>query len=497
MRSLRPLVVAGVALFFATPAPALDGPELAIEVEGLLQQMNAAMAPAQLLWSPVEVAPEGDALRLRVADLRVDGIDGLDLAMGTVDLRVRESGPGLYTVDDVHLPPRAVVLADGVETGSLALQAERLSATWSAPLGSLTQLDLVLRQVVLQPKLRTTLVADRIGAFLETLPEVNGYGATGLDQAKLSVSLSGVDLAEPSGSLQLGNLSLDLNLQGFDWLALQPLWTILRDQQIAGFFSDETRLRELRRAWIDADPLARSFDYALVVDGLGFVDERKGSVALAHAEMRGVQDAPDRDGLFSSEGAVSAQGLALGGEMAAKLGPYAVLLPQSLSASSRMERAPAGVWAGILFDVISAYTSKDQESALGALLASSESLNQVLAEAGTTMLLRAFTIETPLVKLENKASLRYATGTPFGFVGTWVATLSGLDAALAWTEALPDESVRREASSVILGMRGFGQAIAQADGTTIYRYTIVYPADGAVTLNGFPLDKLFQNALPR
>lgn len=496
---MRALLAAAFAVLYVSPAAALDASGLTGEVEALLQRMRTAAAPAQLLWNPIETVPEGDALRLRLSGLRVDGIEGAsDLEIGTVDLRVREIGPGLFVVDDVHLPPRAVVRQDGIDGGSLAVEVERFSATYSAALGVVTQLDVALRQIVLRPGNDGVFVADRVAALVETLPEVNAYGATGLEVQRLEASIAGLSATATGKALGLDSFAVEANLHGFDWLALRRLWTIFRDQQVAVLLGDQTLLSALRKAWIEADPAVRSYDLAIRLDGLRVVDDREDvDFVLARLESSGVQEATDRDGFFATEGSVRAEGLGVGGAAASKVGPYLALVPHAFSSTTRSERVPASAWSAVFFDLVAVYASGDGEVALAAVLASSQAFNQALAEAGTLLLLRDLTVETPLLKLDNKASLRYATDAKLGVVGTWVATLAGLDSTLLWSEGLPDEEARRSASAIVLGLRGFGQAATQADGTAVHRFNIVYAPDGAVTVNGLPLDTLFQNADPR
>jgi hypothetical protein len=176
--------------------------------------------------------------------------------------------------------------------------------------------------------------------------------------------------------------------------------------------------------------------------------------------------------------------------------PYVDILPRSWSIPLVIEHLPLAVLAASLADLIvasagSPFQAEERLESVGnAVLAA-------LGTAGSYLIIRDLFVEAPLVRLDSKASLAFSPAVEWGVVGNWAVTLTGLDRVLAMAEGMTDPDTKRVLSAVVLGMMGFGQAVALPDGRVGYRFSFFFAPDGTIQMNGYSFGDLMNNAIPQ
>jgi hypothetical protein len=126
-----------------------------------------------------------------------------------------------------------------------------------------------------------------------------------------------------------------------------------------------------------------------------------------------------------------------------------------------------------------------------------ESILQALGAAGSRLIVEGGFIDSALLRMTAAAALAFDPQTPLGLVGTSSLGFFGLDRVLSFAETLADPEAKRMVKMAVLGLMGFGQATAEADGSVGYKFEFFFGPDGNVTMNGFGMGDLMNKAMPQ
>lgn len=501
MRPAFAAAAAALALAFASPAAlALEAEGLKADIESMLADLRAAIAPVTVEAGPIEVVPQGTGFRVTLPGLAVDdAIEGRRFEIGTVALTVTEPGPDLFGFDDVELPQRMAVIEAGKEVGWIALDLDRYSAVYSTAVRDFLQLDFLANGLEVRIPHEAMLVgAGRIAAWIATVPEHEAGAPTGYQRQRQYGSVENLVISSQDSTVEIDRMTFNGGLEGLDLGLYETLVAVVDDLEKAGAAGDTARLGALREALKDAIGIAETYSGGLQIDGLTADDDSgKRAVALQTLRLATSLDTP-RGEAFGSAGLVlSGSGLAIDPAASPEILPYIDLVPQAWNIPVQLEHLPLEALALNLADLI-------YQSAGNALAMPEEQLNQLgqavlnaLGTAGSYLIVRDLFIEAPLLRLDSKASLAFSPNVELGVVGNWALTVSGLDRVLVLAEGFADPDVKRVLSGIVLGMMGFGQAVALPDGRVGYRFSFSFAPDGTVKMNGFSFGDVINKAIPQ
>lgn len=501
---MRPLLVPVLILPLLLQAPpaalALTADELSDAIDGWLDELAAEMAPGSLSHDPLVIEPAGEGFRVTVPGLTLHERDDAlrDLAVGDVSFLVAEPAPGDYAFSEVTLPERlALKDLDGQAHGSLSFDLERLSGTWSSGLGELTQLDFALNGFDLRvPDEGVVIWLGRASALLATLPTADGFFGQTQDYRLGDLVLSG-----PEGTLEIAGIRLDGALEGLDLEAYRTLMAILGDIETAAAKGDDSKLDALRAAMARlaaSDPVATHGEQSITATGLSASGEqgqalgRLASVGLT-ASVEAARGADEGSAALRFDG----EGLELDAAGLPDAAPWLGLVPTRWSLPLRLEKLPmqalSEAMVDLLFDValdpLGGGTARSD-------LAGRAVLN-ALGTAGSRLIIQDLFVESSLARVVSEAALAFDPGTPLGMVGSTATTFFGLDRVLALAEGLADPEAKRWLSTAVLFLMGFGEAVAEPDGTVGYRYQFFLTPEGSVTMNGRGIDDWVNKAIPQ
>jgi hypothetical protein len=272
---------------------------------------------------------------------------------------------------------------------------------------------------------------------------------------------------------------------------------VIADLETAAAQGDDSRVEALGQAVAEAAAFASAFNGGVRLAGIAAYDAT-GARTFWLDSLRfafGV-NTPRQAEFGSASLSFSGEGLVIDPASDPEVAPYVDILPRSWNIPLVVEHLPLDVLAASLADLIVA--------SAGSPFAAEEQLKDVgnavltaLGTAGSYLILRDLFIEAPLLRLESKASLAFSPEVEWGVVGNWAFTLTGLDRVLAMAEGMSDPDTKRVLSAVVLGMMGFGQAVALPDGRVGYRFSFFFAPDGSIQMNGFSFGDLLNNAIPQ
>jgi hypothetical protein len=500
MRSILAVFALALSLALAPPpAEALEAEELRAEVEALLAEARAALAPVELESGAIAVAPEGQALRLTVPDLAFyDPADQRRIVVGTLSVLITQPSPGLYGFDDLRLAERMTVLDGSEEVGWIALDLERFSGVFSLALQEFLQLDLLAQSLEIRmPDEHLLVGAGRIAAWVATVPEHEGQVATGFQRGRQYASVTNLLIADDEATLEIAELVGEGAIDGFDLRLYETLLAVIDDLETAAAQGDDSRVDALRNAVAEAAAFASALSAGVRVKGIAAYDAAGARTFwLDSLRFAFALNTPRQAEFGSASLSFSGEGLAIDPASDPEVAPYIDILPRSWSIPLVVEHLPLDVLAASLADLAvasagSPFQAEERLESVGnAALAA-------LGTAGSYLIVRDLFVEAPLVRLDSKASLAFSPAVEWGVVGNWAVTLTGLDRVLAMAEGMTDPDTKRILSAVVLGMMGFGQAVALPDGRVGYRFSFFFAPDGTVQMNGYSFGDLMNNAIPQ
>lgn len=505
---MRPAVAAAAVVFTLAlappPAAALDAEGLKADIEAMLAEVRAGIAPVTLEAGAVDVVPagdgEGDGFRVTLPGLAIDDpLEGRRFEIGTVSLTMTAPGPGLYGFDDVTLPERMTMTEQGQESGWITLDLERYSGVYSTAVQDFLQLDFLANSFEIRVPSEALLIGGgRIAAWIATVPEHDAKGPTGYQRQRQYGRIEDLIVTSRDSTVEVDRMTVDGAVEGLDLALYETLVAIVEDLEIAGTQGDTAKLAVLRDALTEAIGLAETMRAGLQVGGLRSYDETGKSV-FSLASLGLVMDlvTPRGEAFGSAALALAGEGLNLDPAATPEVGPYIGLVPQSWNIPLKVEHLPLEALALSFADLIygassNALTMPDEQlSSLG------NAVLDALGTAGSYFIVRDLFLEAPLLRLDSKASLAFSPNVELGAVGNWAVTLSGLDRVLALAEGMTDPDAKRMLSATVLGMMGVGQAVALPDGRVGYRFSFTFAPDGTVQMNGFSFGDFLNKAIPQ
>ena len=485
----------------ATPAAAMDADGLKAEVEAMLAEARALVAPATIQIGPVEVVPDGAGFRVTLPDISIDDpVKQQHVAIGTLAATVSEPGPGLFGIDDVSIPERMTVTENGQETGWLALDLDRYSGVYSTGVHDFMQLDLLINSFELRiPEEAVLIGGGRTTAWIATVPEHDASGGlTGYQRQQQYGSVQNMVITSKDAVVEIDQLTVDGASEGLDLAVYENLVAIFDDLELAGAQQDTARLEVLRKSLSEAVDLAETMRAGVQILGLRSFDETGGSTFALDSLRLGFDiDMPRGEDFAAATLALSGEGLSLDAGSNPEIQPYVDLIPHSWNIPLKVDHLPTEALALAMADVV-------YQASGNALTMPEEQLNTLgqaimgaLGTAGSYFIVRDLFLESPLVRLDSKASLAFSPNAQLGVVGNWAVTLTGLDRVLALAEGMSDPDAKRMLSGAVLAMMGVGQATALPDGRVGYRFSFSFAPDGTVQMNGFSFGDFLNKAIPQ
>jgi hypothetical protein len=501
---MRPAFAAAVLVLTLAlappPAEALEAEGLKTQIEAMLAEIRAGIAPAILEMGAVEVVPEGDGFRVTLPGLAVDDrLEGRRFEIGTFALTVTEPGPGLLGFDDVDVPERMRVTEKGQETGWFTLDLERYSGVYSLAIEDFLQLDFLANSFEIRvPEEAVLIGGGRTTAWIATVPEHDAGGPTGYQRQRQYGHIENLVVTSKDSTVEIDQMTVDGAVEGLDLRLYETLVAIVDDLEIAGAQGDTGRLAALREALTEAIGLAETMRAGLQVGGLRSFDESgKDAFALDSLRLSMDLDTPRGEAFGSASLALAGNGLTLDPATSPEVAPYVGLVPQDWNIPLKIEHLPLEALALSVADLI-------YNAAGNALLMPDEQLSNLgnavlgaLGTGGSYFIVRDLFLEAPLLRLDSKASLAFSPNVELGVVGNWAMTLTGLDQVLALAEGMTDPDAKRMLSAAVLGMMGVGQAVALPDGRVGYRFSFTFAPDGTVQMNGFSFGDFLNKAIPQ
>jgi len=501
---MRPILAAAalaVSLSLApAPAPAFEAGELKADIESMLDEVRALIAPVALEAGPLEIVPEGAGFRVTLPGLAInDALEGRRFNLGTLSLWVEEPGPGLIGFDDVSLPDRMTVTEAGKEVGWITLDLDRYSGVYSTAIQEFLQLDFLANSLEIRvPKEALLIGAGRMSAWVATVPEHEGQAATGYQRQRQHGSVANLVITSDEGTVEIGSIAVDGGVDGLDLGLYETLVAVIGDLEKAGAAGDQGRLAALRETLTETIGIAQSMRAALQLADIEAFDEAgRPSFALRSAGLSMDLETPRGEAYGSAALSLSGSGLVIDPASDPDLAPFIGLVPTAWNVPLQVEHLPLEALARSAADLIyeaAASPAAMAEQELGNL---GQAVLQSLGAAGSYLIVRDLFLEAPLVRLDSKASLAFSPNVDLGVVGNWAFTVTGLDRVLALAESLTDPDSKKMLSAVVLGMMGFGQATALPDGRVGYRYSFSFAPDGTIQMNGFAFGDLLNNAIPQ
>jgi hypothetical protein len=497
---MRRRLAATVLLLALAPAPALalTAEELAADVGGFLDGLELQLAPARLRHEPLRVEPAGEGFRVTIPALAIVGVEELrDLAIGDVSFLVAEPTPGNYDFSEVAVPERLEFRGPGGETqGSVSFDLQRLSGSLSRDLGELTRLDFALAAFDVRiPAEGVVMWLGQAEARLDTLPDGQGF-----HRQQQDYRLGDLLVADEEGTLEIAGMSLLASMEGLDLEAYRTLLAIMADIETAAAKGDAGKLDALRQTMSELaaqDPVATDVAQAFTLTGLtghGEQGQRLGSLDRLGFAITATAERGNPEGaatlLFDGEG------LALDPAGVPEAAPYLELIPRRWAIPLRLEKLPLQSLSAAMVDLVFEL-SLDPFAAETQMELAGESVLRALGAAGSRLIVEGGFVESALLRLTLASALAFDPATPLGLVGTSSLGFFGLDRVLSFAETLADPEAKRIVKMAVLGLMGFGQATAEPDGSVGYKYEFFFAPDGNVTMNGFGMGDLMNQAMPQ
>lgn len=487
----------------AAPAAALDAETLERDLEAYVEELQVGMPDGALAVGEIAVTEEGAGLRVFIADiLLVDPLEGESVEVGDVSFLVDEPETGIYAFSEVELPERLSILGPGgEERGSLTFDLDRFSGIFSADLGELTALDLLVRGLELRVPAEGLVVAlAETSGRIETLPEAErreGDTAAARHRQTQSYRLAGLVVSDPEATVEFGEIVVGATIEGLDLEVYRTFMAIIGDLETAADQGDMQRIAGLRQAMGEITHLALLLDQEVFFrDIVAYGPDGTEVMALAEVELGLDVESPLQSESGSASFVFAGSGFRPGPAIAAEAGDFVELIPTDWRLPFRMEKLPledlSDAFVDLIFDITVDPFYGDSQ-----LFAAGDTLLSALGKADTRLIVRDLFIDAPLGRTEAKASLAFAPETPLGVVGMAEFVMTGLDKILVYAEGLSDPEDKRWLSAAVLGLMGVGEAVALDDGSVGYRYSFFLTPEGEVSMNGFGFGDMLNEAIPQ
>jgi hypothetical protein len=131
--------------------------------------LAAMVATGELAHGAVAVEPEGDGYRVTIADTVFKPAPDMELHVGTLRYIHVPVDDELVRYEDAGIDsPIAIRKADGSDTGSMAIDIERVEGTWLKPLQAFVSLDVLLSAMQFESPDDPTVQLDNVRISIET-----------------------------------------------------------------------------------------------------------------------------------------------------------------------------------------------------------------------------------------------------------------------------------------------------------------------------------------
>ena len=360
----------------------------------------------------------------------------------------------------------------------LTIGESAIAGTWRSDLGTTTGLDATAADLRLFKRKKSAPVLMSLGAF--AVADEMTQGADGLWDGRSSFSLSDLE----AEGLSLGGLDITGSFEDFDRDAILAL---RRDS--GAFLGDE----------IGPDALGDGL--ALLVDGRW--GRSDATLAVEDLTLAGDEWYVDRDGAFTlgrlvwrvdfdgreelSDLAtrISVAEPALSGKVARSLPP--AFMPHAVTVDVALTRFPlrriAGAFSGL---AERGHMKKPDEEMLGEVLLAH------LDAADTAFEVRELHVAAPSYAFRAEGRFQAEPASVFGVIGRLDARVRGLRKLMA----LAAQEGNEGAVGVLLVLQGLGRPVFEEGADEpVYAYELDLRRDGAVTINGLPLDVLLGSGL--
>ena len=401
------------------------------------------------------------------------GRDRLDL--GDLAIAVTPRGGAAYDFESA-LPP-----AIGRRAERLAIGESAVSGTWRSDLEIATRLE------VTATRLRAFERTSAGGATIATLAAIALADelferADGLWDGRYSLSFSGLE----SEDLSLGAVEVAGSFEGLEREAVLRMRRdfgigMLGEVELAPDALDFAFAPLFEGRWGRSDATVTIRDLTMTISRVDMGGEDR--VALGELVWQVAFD--DRAALPELATRLTVTDLLLGWEGVAGL-PSA-FMPQGATVDMALERLP-------LRRLAEAFSALEErgDAPEGRRYSLPDDVLAHLDAADTALDLREIHVRAPSYEFWADGSLRVEPASPFGLVGRVNARIAGLSELLALAAREGDEA----AVAFLVVLQGLGRPVLdEGAGAAVHAYEFDLRRDGAVTVNGIPLDVLFRGDL--
>ena len=395
-----------------------------------------------------------------------------ELAFGDLAIAVTPRSETLYDFQSVF--PAAI---DG-EHERLTIGEGAVSGTWRSDLETTTRLSVRTADIRLARSGKSEPPKLLLGAL--TLEDEIFRGEDGLWDGRFSLGLS--DLK--AGANSLGGLEIAGSFEDLDQVAILEM---RRDfDPFAGAEPGTETLDDLLAPFIAAefgrsDITVSLHDLTAVDDDWGLSDD--GVFRLDRLDWHIEFDS--RSDLADLATRVSVSEPSLGGADAGVLPPG--FMPHALTLDIALSRLPLRRIA----QLISELSARGEAPTPDQELTGDELLGPMDA-ADTAFEIREIRIDAPSYAFRADGRFNVEQASRFGIVGRLDARIRGLSKLMA----MAAEKGEEDAVALLIVLQGLGQPVFEEGADEpVHAYELDLRRDGAVTVNGLPLDVLFQGSL--
>jgi hypothetical protein len=498
------LVMAGLTWVAPAHAAALDADQIKRDVTAYLDQIGGAGKDRVILYRAVEVKPDGDGLRVSIADLAVHAEGSDPVTLGTVTFRLKGRDDGNIDIGDLTLPAE-LALGEKDDVVTMKLPSVAMTGQWSPKLQTLLGLDASAKDIGISNKKSVGSIA-RVAAKLVATDKGNGrYDEVG------SFLLAGLKMTDDEKhSVALGQLAVDSSAQNVDLAAMAQQQDKLKALQAQGKAASEADLMSMFGGMFALLPSGKG---TIKLSDLAVADGTQGwSFALPAASLGGALAGFDQDrGGFGLTLAYSGLTYSTGNEQADQM--TGALAPRRVDLSLGLEDLPSKQLVALLGTFLQANaaaaatgasggksTDGSTGDASGAPPAMDSStlammllpqLQGALIQAGSKFRISPSELESPAATIKLEGLAQATQQAALGGVATLKLEITGLDKIIATAKQMVGPQGGDELKALDV-LRLVSERSKAADGTPIDRYTFSLSPEGEMKVNDKPIDSLFQ-----
>ncbi len=505
MRRLLIAIFLSLSLLSAAApgARALDPETLRQDLTAALDRGLSAYRTGPLLYTGIETAAQGDAVRVKITDLtlplpdRKGRIEFGDLAFTLADApsgtsRDGRAGDRRYLVSEVIAASRAAVIDDtGENIALINYDLERLSGVWSTALRNFLDYDSAVANFeAVVPKAKLAIGIDRITTVQRSVSRGDG-----LIDLEVEGRITGQRfIVSQAGTVRIGEIFVEARAQGQDLAGVQALNEALDEAGNREAPPDRNRIAAILERLERVNMLPQGFIERIEVTDVSYLDAAQqprfhldelefnlagGDLQLALGyvslglRMAGIQATLPGHG--NGDGATN---------------PLHDLMPENLGVIASAERLPIqAAWRSVLRTLVLARAAGEQEPDIDILGDDmGAELQAAVNEAGTVLRLDRLDIEAPSGRLRAEGAFTVDPATAVGVRGRVDLTITGLDEMIAIAtgpsgQAMP--GIQRQMMFLYM-LKGMARREAGPDGKPIDRLEIVLTPAGDVLFNGQP-----------